>query len=140
MARAQHEPPAIKVERLYPARQIAQAARPAPVTVQAPRSHGQLSNPLLVVIGIILAVFGAVAMMDGLLMIVDSVADMLAATKEANKLLAEAGLAAARLSLTTSEIVFLLGSITVGIGGLLVASFFIFYQTADRPVDARAPD
>jgi len=122
MSHTQERPPAIKVERLYPARQIAQAARPAPATVQSHHGHGQLSNPLLVVGGIILAVFGAVAMMDGLLMIVDSVADLLAATKESNKLLAETGLAAARLSLTTSEIVFLLGSITVGVGGLLVAT------------------
>lgn len=54
MSHAQERPPAIKVERLYPARQIAQAA--------------------------------------------------------------------ARSTLSTSEIVFLLGSITVGIGGLLVAT------------------
>jgi hypothetical protein len=122
MSRTQHEPPAIKVERLYPARQIAQAARPAPVATHSPHGHGQLSNPLLVVGGIILAVFGAIAMVDGLLMIVDSVAELLAATKEANKALAKIGVAAARSTLSTSEIVFLLGSITAGIGGLLVAT------------------
>ena len=122
MSHTQHEPPEIKVERLYPARKIAQAARPVSATLHSPRGHSQLSNPLLVVGGIILAVFGAVAMMDGLLMIVDSVANLLAATKESNKALAKIGVAAARSTLTTSEIVFLLGSITVGIGGLLVAT------------------
>ena len=122
MSHAQERPPAIKVERLYPARQIAQAARPVSATLHSPHGHGQLSNPLLVVIGIILAVFGAMAMVDGLLMIVDSAADLLAATKEANKALAKIALAAARSTLSTSEIVFLLGSITAGIGGLLVAT------------------
>ena len=120
MSHAQ-QPPAIRVRRTAQPRPATQAtARPVQAAMQS--HHGRSSNPLLVVAGIILAVFGAVAMMDGLLMIVDSVAELLAATKEANKALAKIGVAAARSTLSTSEIVFLLGSITAGIGGLLVAT------------------
>jgi len=120
MSHAQ-QPPAIRVRRTAQPRPATQAtARPVQAAMQS--HHGQLSNPLLVVAGIILAVFGAVAMMDGLLMIVDSVANLLDAAKESNHALDKIGLAAARSTLSTSEIVFLLGSITVGVGGLLVAS------------------
>ena len=84
--------------------------------------HSRPANPLLVVVGIMLAVVGALAMLDGGWVVVDSVANLMAAMKESNQLRAEAGLAAARMVLTTGEIVFLLGSITTGVGGLLVAT------------------
>jgi hypothetical protein len=74
MSHAQ-QPPAIRVRRTAQPRPATQAtARPVQAAMQS--HHGRSSNPLLVVAGIILAVFGAVAMMDGLLMIVDSVAEM----------------------------------------------------------------
>ncbi|MGE4340527.1 MAG: hypothetical protein AB7E55_31945 [Pigmentiphaga sp.] len=125
MSHAQEQPPAIRVRRTAATqpRPIPQTpARPTQASAHSHPGNTQLGNPLLVVAGIILAVFGAVAMVDGLLMVVDSVANLLAATKESNHALAKIGLAAARSTLSTSEIVFLLGSITVGVGGLLVAS------------------
>src|SRR5690554_7873075 len=106
MSHAQ-QPPAIRVRRTAQPRPATQAtARPVQAAMQS--HHGRSSNPLLVVAGIILAVFGAVAMMDGLLMIVDSVAEMCAAAKESNQAIAKIGWAAARSTLSTSEIVFLL--------------------------------